>query len=112
MSNTAPNFPWVDGQLSTDGNWSVVSGTLPFEEFDNNTIFDPRYRQYFQARVNFTGTDNFPTLQSIGVEEAVLLDIGAGGEVPVYVRVSSSAVAPVGVAAVVTWYFEDRVLEN
>jgi len=110
MSNTAPSGPWVNGQLSTDSAWSVVSGTLPFTPFSNYTILDPSYRRYFQARVELrtTVSGQTPILHQLGIETGLKLPILSGAQNKVYVKSINSANHVGAETALVSWYFEDR----
>jgi len=112
FSDTTPESPWTDGQVSNDPNWSVVSGTLSFEEFSNNTILGQLYKRYFQAKIEFSGDDDVPALQSIGIESGIKVTISGGQAVPIYARVVDSSVPPGVAAAILSWYFDSRILEN
>lgn len=112
QSNTAPESPWTDGQISNDSNWSLVSGTLPFESVDNNTILEPRNYRYFQACVQLTGGDDIPVLEAVGIEEGLKLSVPPKSSEQVYVRVTSNTVSNSGLTNLITWYLEDRTIQN
>src|SRR5690606_20741461 len=90
MSNIRPSDPWSSGELSSDHRWSVVSGTIPFVRLENNSILDPAYKRYFQARVEFHATaGQTPILEMLGVEEGFKVNVSPGESAPVYVRSST-----------------------
>jgi hypothetical protein len=110
FSNASPTDSWTSGQLSTDGLWSVVSGSLPFITVPNNFIFDVPYRRYFQARVELRSPSSGQTsiLNSIGIESAASVNIPAGGEAPAYVRASGTNYIKDMDTSLLSWYFNDQ----
>lgn len=111
MANSAPaDAGWVSGQTSVDGNWSVVSGTLPFSVVENGRILDPQYLRYFQARATFASSAPglTPVLYGVGVEAGHALEVPACTAVPIYMQSSYLDHAPNRTLGVVTWYFESR----
>ena len=109
-ANVAPSDAWASGSLSIDSNWSVISGTLPFVEYANNSILSDAYR-YIQVRVEFFGDDDFPALTALGVEESSVVLVPAHTNIPVYVRSTDSTTVS-GSPQLVVWFFETRSLEN
>ncbi len=113
MSNVAPTGSWVSGQVSNDGRWSVVSGSLPFVPMPNDTILDPSYRRYFQARVEFhtTTSGQTPILTSLGIESAFKVPVPAHQSAPIYVRSNTTTNRKGSPTTLTCWYFEDRDVE-
>ena len=89
FSNEMPtDGGWVSGQLSTDANWSVSSGTLPWEPYDNYHILHPQYYDYFQVKVEFTSPAEgaTPVLHSVGIEEAQAISVNSKEYGDVYIK--------------------------
>lgn len=89
FSNETPtDGGWVSGQLSTDPNWSTSSGILPWEPHDNYQILHPKYLNYFQARIEFESPldGESPILHSLGIEEALAVDINPSTYETIYVK--------------------------
>jgi hypothetical protein len=110
ISNLAPEAPWTSGQTSSDGVWDVVSGTLPFLEFANNTILKPEYKNYVQFKVQFIGDTDYPKLHSLGLEYPLSVTVSGNQTSSVFVR--SLEEGKEGNAELITWFFEPRTLLN
>lgn len=110
ISNLAPEAPWASGQPSSDGLWDVVSGTLPFLEFANNTILKPEYKNYVQFKVQLIGDTDYPKLHSLGLEYPLSITVSGNQTSSVFVR--SLEEGKEGNAELITWFFEPRTLLN
>lgn len=110
MSSVAPETPWVSGQTSTDSLWDVVSGTLPFCEYANNTILPPDYKNYVQFRVQLNGDTLYPKLNFVGLENPLAVTVSGGATESVFVRTTDDSKD--GNAELITWYFESRPTLN
>ena len=110
-SDTAPtDGGWVSGQISSDSNWHVLTGALPFEPTANDVIVEPRYRRYFQAKIEFISAvdGQTPVLKRVGIEEAVKVTVPAQQSQPVYVKSNLSDHETGRPASLISWYFESR----
>lgn len=115
FSDTAPiDGGWVSGQISTDSNWHVTTGALVFVPVVNNTILEPRYQRYFQARLEFTGPGGglTPILKGVGIEEGLKLSINPGENKPIFVKSTFTTQLPSQETALISWYFESRNSEQ
>lgn len=111
LSDSAPvNGGWVSGQLSTDSNWDVVSGTLSFNPMENGRILEPWHPRYFQARAEFSGPGGgeSPILLAAGVEEGHKLTISGGGSQSVFIKSTYGDHFMGREAALFVWYLESR----
>lgn len=107
FSNVKPSLPWVDGQLSSDPVWSIVSGTLPFSIVPNNSIMSSGIGRYFQARIEFhtTISGQTPILSSVGVEHGLKLPTPASSASHVFVRSANSNNNKGKDASLICWHF-------
>lgn len=111
FSNEVPtDVGWFSGQLSTDANWSVVSGTLSFEPYANNQIVNPKYLDYFQARIEFSSPSHgeTPTLLKVGVEEGLKLTVASRDSASFFVKSTYNDHVPGRQAELLVWNFEAR----
>ncbi len=117
LSNTLPTLSggaaWSSGLTSPDGNWSVVSGSIPWVPTPNYTILDPTYKRYFQARVEFRSTTSgsTPILTALGIERAFKVNVPALGSAPIYVKSTTTTNRKGSPTTLTSWYFEDRDIE-
>jgi hypothetical protein len=111
FSDTAPtDGGWVSGQLSVDGLWSVVSGTLPFGVYDNNHILNPTYQRYFQVKVELTTTveGETPILEKVGIESGLKVNVPAQSYADIFAKSQYSDHVPGRSAGVLVWSPEGR----
>lgn len=101
---------WVSGVTSDDILWSTVSGTLPFEVYDNNHILNPTYFRYFQAKVELITTvdGETPILESIGIESGLKVTAPAQSFANVYAKSQYTDHVPGRTAGVIAWSPETR----
>ena len=110
-SSTAPTDTWSPGQLSTDGKWSIVSGTLPFVSTANNQLLNKDPLRYWQARVEFHSPSigQTPILEKIGFEVGQKVVIGPTSHQNVYLLFDEADPTTHGVEVnLIVWYFETR----
>ncbi len=115
LSNVAPtDGGWVSGQLSVDSNWDVDTGVLSFEPYDNNHILNPKYSNYFQARVEFysPAEGQTPRLERIGIEEAFPVTVAEGTSGDIYVKSAFTEHVQGRESKLVVWYLESRNKEQ
>ena len=93
-----------------DTNWSVISGTLPFEVYDNNHILNPKYKRYFQAKVELTATvdGDTPFLEKVGIEQAIKITVPPQSYQEVYAKSNSSEHVSGSTTGIVVWSPENR----
>lgn len=111
FSNVSPtDGGWTSGQLSVDVLWSTVSGSLPFEIYDNNHILNPKYARYFQAKVELiTAVEGeTPILESIGIESGLKVTASAQSYASVYAKSQYTDHTPGRAAGVIAWSPETR----
>jgi hypothetical protein len=111
FSDTMPtDGGWTTGQLSVDGLWSIASGTLPFESYDNNHIINPTYKRYMQAEIGFVSPlhGETPVLEKFGVEQGQKLVVPAGGFSNVYAKSQYNDHAPGRTTGIIVWSPEHR----
>lgn len=110
LSNIAPVDSWSNGEISNDEMWSVVSGTLEFVPYVNNTILDPRYRRYCQAKIEFHSPQDgqTPVLEKVGVEEGLKITIPSKESRDIYVKSGFSDHVQGRDTFLLAWYFESR----
>lgn len=111
FSDTSPSDPgWSSGQQSVDNNWSVVSGTLPFDFYGNNHILKPAYKNYFQAKVEFVTTvdGDTPVLEKLGIEQALKITIPPLSYESIYAKSNTSEHVPGRTSGIIVWSPEHR----
>ena len=98
---------WSSGQLSTDSNWSLVSGTLPWQPYDNYHIMHPSYLDYLQFRVDFSSPSDgeTPVLNYLGVESALNTVIASKTFSVVYVKSFFTEHVPSRETKLLVWSF-------
>lgn len=111
LSDLSPtDVGWSSGALSSDLNWDINTGSIPFEVFDNNRILPKAYKNFFQAKVSFiSGADGLtPVLHKIGIEEALSLIISNGSIGSIYVKSNLTDHVFGRESGLIFWFFESR----
>lgn len=111
FSNEAPtDGGWVSGQVSSDSNWSLSSGAINFQPYDNNNILNPQYANYFQARLEFhtTVSGETPLLERVGIEEGFKVTISGNNYSDIYVKSTYTNHIFGRTSNLVVWFLETR----
>jgi hypothetical protein len=115
LSNIAPtDGGWASGQLSSDSNWDISTGSIKFSSYDNNHILNPKYKSYFQARLEFHSPSpgETPILEKVGVEEGTRATVPASEYRDIYVKSTYSNHIPDRETNLLVWFFESRNIKQ
>jgi hypothetical protein len=110
FSDTTPtDGGWTSGQMSVDLNWSVVSGTVPFEPYDNNHILNLAYKRYFQAKIELLAPEGAtPALEKFGIEQALMVAVPPMSYQNIYAKSTYSEHVSGRTSGIIVWSPEHR----
>lgn len=110
LSNTSPSdVSWSSGQMSTDSNWHVESGSIEFVPYANNQILSKIKPDYIQFKVEMHSPSpgQTPILKKLGAEEAQKVYVNKNDSADVYILSDVVEHTPNRESSLLCWFYGD-----